>query len=152
MLYPFLIALVWGSIPIIIKLYLSFLPNVFIICLQSLVLLFSSFIYAFVFKYKDFIHGINNVTYRTVFILAIVFFIASFICNIMYLHILKKDTIISPLIIFILTPIITILISSIVLNEILNIKQIFGCVLVSFGIFFLVYFKTDNNHSVKKLL
>lgn len=151
MLYPFIIALVWGSIPIIIKLYLSFLPHVCIILLQSIVLFISSLLYVFFFKYKDFIIGLGNITYKNILLLALVFFIASFICNILYLHILKKDTIISPLIIFILTPLITIIISAIVLNEILNIKQIFGCILVLIGIFFLIYFKTDNNYSVKNL-
>lgn len=144
MFYPLLIAIVWGSIPIIIKFYLAFLPYIFIIFLQSIVLFISTIFYTYFFKYKDFIKGYDNVTFRTVFILVFVFFIASFICNLLYLHILKKDTIISPLIIFILTPIITILISALVLNEILNIKQIFGCILVSIGIFFLVYFKKDN--------
>lgn len=152
MIYPFIIAMVWGSIPIIIKFHLSFLPHAFIIFLQSVVLFLSALTYVFFFRYKDFIQGYRNVSYKNVFLLVIVFFIASFICNLLYLHILKRDSIISPLIIFILTPLITILISSLVLEEVLNIKQLFGCILISIGIFFLIYFKTDNHHSVKKLL
>lgn len=145
MIYPFIIAMVWGSIPIIIKFHLAFLPHAFIIFLQSIVLFLSALTYIFFFKYKDFIEGYKNVSYKNIFLLVIVFFIASFICNLLYLHILKKDTIVSPLIIFILTPLITILISSLVLDEILNIKQLYGCILVSIGIFFLIYFKTENN-------
>ena len=152
MIYPFIIAMVWGSIPIIIKFHLSFLPHAFIIFLQSVVLFLSALTYVFFFRYKDFIQGYRNVSYKNIFLLIIVFFIASFICNLLYLHILKRDSIISPLIVFILTPLITILISSLVLEEVLNIKQLFGCILISIGIFFLIYFKTDNNHSVKKLL
>lgn len=80
------------------------------------------------------------------FLLILTFFIASFICNLLYLNVLKKDDIASILLIFILTPIITIIMSSLILNELLNIKQIFGCLLVSLGLFFIFYFK-----DVKKL-
>ena len=113
--------------PIIIKIYLSLFPNVFIIFLQSLVLLLSSIIYIFFFKYTDFINGYNLASYKYFLIISLIFFIATFICNLLYLHILKKDDIIAPLLIFILTPIITIIISALVLKELLNIQQIFGC-------------------------
>jgi len=141
MIYPLIIASVWGSMPILIKLYLSLFPNVFIIFLQSLVLLSSTLIYIFFFKYTDFINGYKSATYKHFLIIALMFFIVTFICNLLYLHILKKDDIIAPLLIFILTPIITIIISALVLKELLNIRQIFGCFLVFIGIFFLVYYK-----------
>jgi drug/metabolite transporter (DMT)-like permease len=147
MIYPIIIALVWGAIPIIIKFHLSFLPHVFIISLQSLVLFISSLIYAYFFKYKDFMEGFKNVSYKNIFILALVFFIASFICNLLYLHVLKKETIISPLIIFILTPVITIILSSLLLNELLNIKQLIGCFLVSIGIILIVYYQSHEKFS-----
>ena len=147
MIYPFIIALVWGAIPIIIKFHLSFLHHVFIISLQSLVLFISSLIYAYFFKYKDFMEGFKNVSYKNILILALVFFIASFICNLLYLHVLKKETIISPLIIFILTPVITIILSSLLLNELLNIKQLIGCLLVSIGIILIVYYQSHKKFS-----
>lgn len=146
MIYPLLISFVWGSIPIIIKMYLSYFPHILIILLQSIVILISSLIYIYFFKYKDFMEGIKNVTYRNIFLLVLTFFIASFVCNLLYLNVLKKDDIASILLIFILTPIITILMSSLILNELLNIKQIFGCILVSLGLFLIFYFK-----DVKKL-
>jgi len=146
MIYPLLISFVWGSIPIIIKIYLSYFPHILIILLQSIVILISSLIYIYFFKYKDFMEGIKNVTYRNIFLLVLTFFIASFVCNLLYLNVLKKDDIASILLIFILTPIITIVMSSLILNELLNIKQIFGCILVSLGLFLIFYFK-----DVKKL-
>jgi len=136
-----------GFLPVLIKMYLNIIPYVLILSLQSLVIFVSSLIYVIFFKYKDFIEGINNISYKNIFILIFIFFIASFICNLIYLNILKKDTIISPLIIFILTPVVTIISSSLILNEILNIKQLIGCALVSIGIIFIVYYQTP-----KKLL
>lgn len=146
MIYPLLISFVWGSIPIIIKIYLSYFPHILIILLQSIVILISSLIYIYFFNYKDFMEGIKNVTYRNIFLLALTYFIASFVCNLLYLNVLKKYDIASILLIFILTPIITIVMSSLILNELLNIKQIFGCILVSLGLFLIFYFK-----DVKKL-
>lgn len=135
------ISLVWGLIPIIIKIYLSFLPYIFIIFVQSLVLLFSSLIYIYFFKFKDLKEGFNNITIKKLLLLIITFFFASFICNLLYLDVLKKHHISAPIIIFTLTPVITILASYLILNEFLNIQQLFGCLLIFIGIFFVFYFK-----------
>lgn len=135
------ISLVWGLIPIIIKIYLSFLPYIFIIFVQSLVLLFSSLIYIYFFKFKDLKEGFNNITIKKLLLLIVTFFFASFICNLLYLDVLKKHHISAPIIIFTLTPVITILASYLILNEFLNIQQLFGCLLIFIGIFFVFYFK-----------
>lgn len=135
------ISLVWGLIPIIIKIYLSFLPYIFIIFIQSLVLLFSSLAYIFFFKFNDLKEGFNKITIKKLLILIITFFFASFICNLLYLDVLKNHHISAPIIIFTLTPAITILASYLILNEYLNIQQLFGCLLVFIGIFIIFYFK-----------
>lgn len=134
------ISLVWGLIPIIIKIYLSVLPYIFIILIQSLVVLFSSLTYIF-FKFNDLKEGIDKITVKKLLILIITFFVASFICNLLYLDILKNHHISSPIIIFTLTPAITILASYLILNEYLNIPQLLGCLLVFIGIFVIFYFK-----------
>jgi len=135
------ISLVWGLIPIIMKIYLSFLPYIFIILIQSLVLLFSSLIYIYLFKFNDLKKGIENITIKKLFILILTFFFASFICNLLYLDVLKKHHISSPIIIFTLTPAITIIASYLILNEFLNIQQLIGCLLIFIGIFLIFYFK-----------
>lgn len=134
------ISLVWGLIPIIIKIYLSVLPYIFIILIQSLVVLFSSLTYIF-FKFNDLKEGIDKITVKKLLILIITFFVASFICNLLYLDILKNHHISSPIIIFTLTPAITILASYLILNEYLNIQQLLGCLMVFIGIFVIFYFK-----------
>lgn len=130
-----------GLIPIIMKIYLSFLPYIFIILVQSLVLLFSSLIYIYLFKFNDLKKGIENITIKKLFILILTFFFASFICNLLYLDVLKKHHISSPIIIFTLTPAITIIASYLILNEFLNIQQLIGCLLIFIGIFLIFYFK-----------
>jgi len=135
------ISLVWGLIPIIMKIYLSFLPYIFIILIQSLVLLLSSLIYIYLFKFNDLKKGIENITIKKLFILILTFFFASFICNLLYLDVLKKHHISSPIIIFTLTPAITIIASYLILNEFLNIQQLIGCLLIFIGIFLIFYFK-----------
>lgn len=138
------ISLVWGLIPIIIKVYLSFLPYISIIFIQSLVLLFSSLIYIFLFKFKDFKEGFNKITTKKLLILITTFFIASFICNLLYLDILKNNNSSAPIIIFTLTPAVTIIASYLILNEFLNIQQLFGCLFIFIGIFLIFYFKNPS--------
>jgi len=145
MIYPFLIALVWGCIPVIIKIYLSIFPQIFIVFLQSIILLVSSVIYIYFYKHKDFFEGFKNITYKNLILLIIIFFIASFICNLLYLHLIKKDSITPPLIIFSLSPMITLIASYLIFKELLNFKQLFGCILIFIGIFLLFYYKDDNS-------
>jgi drug/metabolite transporter (DMT)-like permease len=135
------ISLVWGLIPIIIKIYLSFLPYIFIIFIQGLVLLFSSLIYIYFFKFKEIKEGFGNITIKKLLILILTFFFASFICNLLYLDVLKRYHISAPIIIFTLTPAITILASYLILGEFLNFQQLFGCLLIFIGIFFIFYYK-----------
>jgi drug/metabolite transporter (DMT)-like permease len=138
LLYPFIISIVSGIVPIILKLYLSIIPYEFIMLISGTTLFISTIIYTLFYNYSKVIQGYKNITLKFILILILIFFIASFICQILYLETLKYYNPSIPALIIALAPIITIIASYYILNEKLTNIQLFGCVLIFIGLFLLL--------------
>lgn len=79
MLLPFLILIIEGIIPVIIKLHLTIIPYTLILVLsQILGLLFICF-YAFLFKSHEIIEGFSNLNLKLLTIIILIAFFGTFI-------------------------------------------------------------------------
>jgi drug/metabolite transporter (DMT)-like permease len=141
LLYPFIISIVWGIVPIILKLFLSIIPHEFIMLISSITLFISTVIYTVFFNYHKVVEGYSNITLKFVLLLIITFFIASFICQLLYLKTLKNYNPNIPVLIIASAPIITIIASYYILNDKLKNIQLFGCVLIFIGLYLLLKYK-----------
>lgn len=144
-IYPIFISIVWGFIPIILKLYLLEFPYISIIFFQSLLVFLCALFYILLYKYEDFKTSITKITFYKIIIFTLTFITASFICNLLYLSLINKDVVIFPIIIFSLTPLITIIAAYLFLNKSINYLQLFGLFLIILGVFFMFYYKENKN-------
>lgn len=144
-IYPIFISIVWGFIPIILKLYLLEFPYISIIFFQSLLVFLCALFYILLYKYEDFKTSITKITFYKIIIFTLTFITASFICNLLYLSLINKDAVIFPIIIFSLTPLITIIAAYLFLNKSINYLQLFGLFLIILGVFFMFYYKENKN-------
>jgi len=139
MLIPLFISIIWGLVPVIIKLYLKELSPEFILLFSSFVFFIGSFIYTYFFKYNEIIEGYNKSTYKIIIILIITFLLASVISNLLYLKYLKKNNSNILAIIVGLAPAITVIAAYFLLNETLTSLQLFGTLLILLGLGFIIY-------------
>jgi len=144
-IYPIFISIVWGFIPIILKLYLLEFPYISIVFFQSLLVFLCALFYILLYKYEDFKTSITKITFYKIIIFTLTFITASFICNLLYLSLINKDVVIFPIIIFSLTPLITIIAAYLFLNKSINYLQLFGLFFIIIGVFFMFYYKENKN-------
>lgn len=142
-IYPIFISIVWGFIPIILKLYLLEFPYISIVFFQSLLVFLCALFYILLYKYEDFKTSITKITFYKIIIFILTFITASFICNLLYLSLINKDVVIFPIIIFSLTPLITIIAAYLFLNKSINYLQLFGLFFIILGVFFMFYYKEE---------
>lgn len=140
-IYPFIISIIWGVFPIILKLYLSIIPHEFIMLISSLTLFISTFIYTFIFNYDKIILGYKNITLKFIILLIFTFFISSFICQLLYLKTLHFYNPTIPVLIISSGPIITIITSYYILNDKIKNIQLFGIILIFIGLYLLLKYK-----------
>ena len=140
-IYPIFISIVWGFIPVILKLYLLEFPYISIVFFQSLLVFLCALFYISLYKYEDFKVSITKITTFKILIFTLTFITASFICNLLYLSLINKDAVIFPIIIFSLTPLITIIAAYLFLNKSINYLQLFGLFFIILGVFFMFYYK-----------
>lgn len=141
LLYPFIISIIWGIVPVILKLFLSIIPYEFIMLISSITIFISTFIYTIFFNYNKIVEGYSNITLKFILILIITFFMASFICQLLYLKTLKIHNPSIPVLIIASAPIITIITSYYLLNDKLKNIQLLGCVLIFSGLYLLLRYK-----------
>jgi len=139
MLIPLFISIIWGLVPIIIKLYLHEITAEFIYLFSSIVLFIGALIYTYFFKYDELIEGYNKSTYKTIIILIVLFFIASVISKLLYLKYLKKNNANILSIIIGLAPAITVIAAYFLLNEKLTSSQLFGTIFILIGLIFILH-------------
>jgi len=137
---PFIISLVFGLYPVILKIYLTTIPEEFVLLFSSTILFISSVLYSIYHK-SNIIKGYNIININTIIILALTFFIASFICKILFLKTIHDHNVNITALIVGLAPAITIIASAYILNEKLNLIQILGCFLIFIGLFFIIFYK-----------
>lgn len=109
--------------------------------ISSITFFISTLIYTIFFNYNKIVEGYSNITLKFILILIITFFIASFICEILYLRTLKNNNPSIPVLIIALAPIITIIASYYILDDKLETIQLFGCVLIIMGFYLLLRYK-----------
>lgn len=139
MLIPLFISIIWGFVPVIIKLYLHELPPEFILLSSSIIFFIGSFIYTYFFKYNQIIEGYNKSTYKIIIIVILTFLLASVISNLLYLKYLKKNNLNILSIIIGLAPAITVIAAYFLLNERLTLLQLFGTLFILIGLVFILY-------------
>jgi drug/metabolite transporter (DMT)-like permease len=140
MLLPFLILIIQGIIPVIIKLHLTIIPYTLILILSELIGLFFITFYAFFFKSHEIINGFTNINLKLLFIIILISFFGIFIVKILFLKTINDSKNINIFIIIMsLYPMITIIASYYFLQEKISYRQLFGYLLIIIGISFLLY-------------
>jgi drug/metabolite transporter (DMT)-like permease len=140
MLLPFLILIIEGIIPVIIKLHLTIIPYTLILLLSQIIGLIFICFYAFFFKSNEIFEGYTNLNLKIFTIIILISFFGTFIGKILFLKTINDNQNISLfLIIMSLYPIITIIASYFLLKEKLSYRQILGYFLIIIGISFLLY-------------
>ncbi len=140
MLLPFLILIIQGIIPVIIKLHLTIIPYTLILILSELIGLFFIAFYTFFFKSHEIIEGFTNINLKLLIIIILISFFGIFIGKILFLKTINDNENISIFIIIMsLYPMITIIASYYFLQEKISYRQILGYLLIIIGISFLLY-------------
>jgi drug/metabolite transporter (DMT)-like permease len=140
MLLPFLILIIEGIIPVIIKLHLTIIPYTLILVLSQILGLFFICSYAFLFKSHEIIEGFSNLNLKLLTIIILIAFFGTFIGKILFLKTINDNENISIFIIIMsLYPMITIIASYYLLKEKISYRQLLGYLLIIIGISFLLY-------------
>jgi drug/metabolite transporter (DMT)-like permease len=140
MLLPFLILIIEGIIPVIIKLHLTVIPYTLILVLSQILGLLFICSYAFLFKSHEIIEGFSNLNLKLLTIIILIAFFGTFIGKILFLKTINDNENISIFIIIMsLYPMITIIASYYFLQEKISYRQLFGYLLIIIGISFLLY-------------
>jgi drug/metabolite transporter (DMT)-like permease len=140
MLLPFLILIIEGIIPVIIKLHLTVIPYTLILVLSQILGLLFICSYAFLFKTHEIIEGFSNLNLKLLTIIILIAFFGTFIGKILFLKTINDSKNINIFIIIMsLYPMITIIASYYFLQEKISYRQLFGYLLIIIGITFLLY-------------
>jgi drug/metabolite transporter (DMT)-like permease len=140
MLLPFIILIIEGIIPVIIKLHLTIIPYSFILLLSQMIGLIFICFYTLFFKSNEIYEGYTNLNLKLIIIILLISFFSTFIGRILFLKVINDNENISIfLIIMSLYPIITIIASYFLLKEKLSIRQFLGYFLIIIGISFILY-------------
>jgi len=134
----FIIAFIWGLSPVLFQYFLNKnIQSYIIIFFQAFVYLFSSFIYILIYKRNDIYKDIKENFKYIPFIITISFF-SVYIANVLYILALEKkghSSIMS--IIIALAPVITLISSFYILQEILTLKILIGFFIIFIGLLFI---------------
>jgi drug/metabolite transporter (DMT)-like permease len=140
LLYPLLIVLIEGIIPIIIKLYLTTIPYHFLLLLTQILGAIFIGSYVYLFKPHEFSQGLSNINAQIFLIFLLIAFFGTFLAKKFYLKVINDNPNISIFIIIMsLYPIITIIGSYFFLKERLSYYQLLGYFLIILGIFLMFY-------------
>lgn len=141
-LLAFLIAIIWGISPVLLKILMMNIniPIYILIFIQSLIFFICSIIYIFIYKTNEIYQNLNDIK-SYIPILILISFFTTYIANILYIYIIKSNININLMILIIsLFPIITIIFSYIFLKQKITINFIFGILFIFIG-FLLIFIK-----------
>ncbi len=140
LLYPLLIILIEGIIPIIIKLYLTTIPYHFLLLLTQILGAIFIGSYVYLFKPHELSQGLSNINTQIFIIFLLIAFFGTFLAKKFYLKVINDNPNISIFIIIMsLYPIITIIGSYFFLKEKLSLYQFLGYFFIILGIFLMFY-------------
>ena len=131
----FVIAFIWGISPVLFKYILQKnIPSYIIIFIQSAVYFLSSIIYIIIYE-KDDIYGDIQKNSKYIPLLIIISFFSVYVANVLYIFALdnKANVNIMSLIVS-LAPVITLIASFLILQEILPIKVLIGFLIIFIGL------------------
>lgn len=134
----FVIAFIWGISPVLFKYILQKnIPSYIIIFIQSSVYFLSSIIYIIIYE-KDDIYGDIQKNSKYIPLLIIISFFSVYVANVLYIFALdnKANVNIMSLIVS-LAPVITLIASFLILQEILPIKVLIGFLIIFIGLLFI---------------
>lgn len=131
----FIIAFLWGISPVLFKFVLQKnIPPYIIIFIQASVYIFSSIIYIILYEnnniYEDLRENIEYIPF-----LAIVSFFSVYIANVLYIYALDNKASVNIMSLIVsLAPVITLISSYLILQEILPIRVLFGFFIIFIGL------------------
>lgn len=134
----FVIAFIWGISPVLFKYILQKnIPSYIIIFIQSSVYFLSSIIYIIIYE-KDDIYGDIQKNSKYIPFLIVISFFSVYVANVLYIFALdnKANVNIMSLIVS-LAPVITLIASFLILQEILPIKVLIGFLIIFIGLLFI---------------
>lgn len=134
----FVIAFLWGISPVLFKYILSKnIPPYIIILTQASVYFLTSIIYIIVYERND-IYGDIQKNSKYIPLLIIISFFSVYVANVLYIFALdnKANVNIMSLIVS-LAPVITLIASFLILQEILPIKVLIGFLIIFIGLLFI---------------
>jgi len=136
MIIAFIIAIIWGIIPIIHKLLLNDISYHTIIIFSAITFFIASLIYSYIY-YKDIYNDINKQNNKIIYIIFCAF-LGLFLANILYYNALKHTNNVSIITtITALYPLVTLLLSYFILYEKISIINFIGIILIMIGIILL---------------
>jgi transporter family protein len=136
MIIAFIIAIIWGIIPIIHKLLLNDISYHTIIIFSAITFFVASLIYSYIY-YKDIYNDINKQNNKIIYIIFCAF-LGLFLANILYYNALKHTNNVSIITtITALYPLVTLLLSYFILYEKISIINFIGIILIMIGIILL---------------
>ena len=131
----FIIAFLWGISPVLFKFVLQKnIPPYIIIFIQASVYIFSSIIYIILYEnnniYEDLRENIEYIPF-----LAIISFFSVYIANVLYIYALDNKASVNIMSLIVsLAPVITLISSYLILQEILPIRVLFGFFIIFIGL------------------
>lgn len=140
-LLPFLVALIWGTSPIIFKYIISKdkIPSYLILFIQALVYLFACIIYILFWK-KETVYEDLYMHAKWIPLISVTSLMSIFVANMLFLYTLEKGLHVNIVnIISALYPVVTVILAYLVLNETLTYRQLFGFIMIMIGIALLLY-------------
>jgi len=135
----FVIAFLWGISPVLFKYILQKnIPSYIIIFTQASVYFLSSIIYIIIYE-RDDIYGDIQKNSKYIPFLIVISFFSVYVANVLYIFALdnKANVNIMSLIVS-LAPVITLIASFLILQEILPIKVLIGFFIIFIGLLFIV--------------
>jgi drug/metabolite transporter (DMT)-like permease len=131
----FIIAFLWGISPVLFKFVLQKnIPPYIIIFIQASVYIFSSIIYIILYEnnniYEDLQENIEYIPF-----LATISFFSVYIANVMYIYALDNKASVNIMSLIVsLAPVITLISSYLILQELLPIRVLFGFFIIFIGL------------------
>lgn len=132
-----LIAFIWGLSPVIFKYLIKHnnIPDYIIILIQAIIYVLASILYIFIYK-LDYIYNDLYTHKNHIPLLAFLSLLSVYLANVLYLYALSNGVKVNimSIIVFTITPIVTLIFAFFLLNELLTIKSFIGCCLVIIGV------------------
>lgn len=131
----FIIAIVWGISPVLLKFILQKnMPSYLIIFFQACIYLFSSIIYIIVYEHTNIYKDLQKHKEYIPFLMIISFF-SVYIANLLYILALENKADVNVMSIIIsLAPVITLISSFLILGDTLSIRVLIGFFIILIGL------------------